>query len=294
VALSPAKSTSTQNTLVNVRAVNNPKAMPVFLTRDRTLAGGSFIHEQVSPALFDEINNILDANRILARGQRRFFFGPSIYYQIYADRRYVTYNQDDFEVLFETAVKELYTPGLFWATKLPVPAIAKILGGIVIEPRQPAVHYLMRIAVMLGTDFSTWLFEKWKAKWHSQIQKPHFYDTFAEMRKRLTRTNPSQLASRLKKTWHTDLPGEKPASVDELLADSRRCDQLLSRICLRAFEEHASNAATRDLARGFDYLAHSEEFTSRAPALAKALVKIVGGKEILDVSSESSAEATQV
>ena len=56
----------------------------VRLTRDTTLSSGSFVHEEVSDGIFDEINNVVDANRILARGQKNFFLGQRVYYRIYA------------------------------------------------------------------------------------------------------------------------------------------------------------------------------------------------------------------
>jgi Schlafen, AlbA_2 len=69
-----------------LRAVKDPKATPVLLTRDREKATGVFVHESVSEGIFDEINNVIDANRALARGQRRFFLGQPIYYRIYAEK----------------------------------------------------------------------------------------------------------------------------------------------------------------------------------------------------------------
>jgi hypothetical protein len=49
-----------------VRSVNDPNAIPVRLTRDKSIATGSFVHEEISDAIFDEINNVVDANRILS------------------------------------------------------------------------------------------------------------------------------------------------------------------------------------------------------------------------------------
>ena len=61
-----------------VRVVNDPGAIPVVLTRDRDKADGTFLHEEVSEAIFDEINNVVDANRVLTRGHSHFFFGPEV------------------------------------------------------------------------------------------------------------------------------------------------------------------------------------------------------------------------
>jgi hypothetical protein len=56
-----------------VRVVDSPTATPVVLTRDESKTGATFVHEQVSEAIFDEINNVVDANRVLSKGQKRFF-----------------------------------------------------------------------------------------------------------------------------------------------------------------------------------------------------------------------------
>jgi hypothetical protein len=69
--------------------VNDLKAVPVRLTRDRSVASGYFIHEEISDGIFDEINNVIDANRALARGQQHFLLGQLIYYRIYAERQHV-------------------------------------------------------------------------------------------------------------------------------------------------------------------------------------------------------------
>jgi schlafen family protein len=47
-----------------VRGVKDPNATPVLLTRDRQKATGVFVHEEVSEGIFDEINNVVDANRL--------------------------------------------------------------------------------------------------------------------------------------------------------------------------------------------------------------------------------------
>jgi hypothetical protein len=50
-----------------VRVVKDPTATPVLLTRDKNNTAGTFVHEEVSEGIFDEINNVIDANNILAK-----------------------------------------------------------------------------------------------------------------------------------------------------------------------------------------------------------------------------------
>src|SRR6266852_4578105 len=69
--------------MTSVRAVKDPTAQPVLLTRSSAKAGGVFYHEEISEGIFDEINNVVDANKALARGHKRFFLGQAIYYRIY-------------------------------------------------------------------------------------------------------------------------------------------------------------------------------------------------------------------
>ena len=90
VALNPTRAERiSEISTSTVRAVQNPEAIPVYLTRDPKKASGTFVHESVSTALFDEINNVIDTNGILARGQKKFFLGLPVYFRIYAERRFV-------------------------------------------------------------------------------------------------------------------------------------------------------------------------------------------------------------
>jgi len=43
------------------------------------------LHEELSDGLFDEINNVIEANTLLSGGKDAFFLGESIYYRIYAE-----------------------------------------------------------------------------------------------------------------------------------------------------------------------------------------------------------------
>jgi hypothetical protein len=77
------------------------------------------VHEEVSSALFDEINNVIDANKILARGQPGFFLGQPVYYRIYAERHHVQQSEDTLRHMLRNGGADFYAPALYWAVTLP-------------------------------------------------------------------------------------------------------------------------------------------------------------------------------
>lgn len=127
-----------------VRSVKDTSAQPVFLTRSQNKANAVFYLEEISEGIFDEINNVIDANRALARGAKRFCFGQSIYYRVYAERQHVVQQQESLELLLHAAISELYAPGLFWMLKLPDESIAAAYFNLYRSPRGPQIHSLVR------------------------------------------------------------------------------------------------------------------------------------------------------
>ena len=197
VAVQPTNRDTQHFLATHVRAVNDPKAIPVRLTRDPSFASGTFIHEEVSDGIFDEINNVIDANRILARGQKDFFLGQAIYYRIYAERHHVRQSEDTLALLFRNGIMDFYAPALYWALNLPANQIAFALADVYLYPTNRYVHNLIRIAPLLGDKFCQWLFRQWNAKWKDHPQPPSFYFTFMDIIENKKNTAPILLAARL-------------------------------------------------------------------------------------------------
>lgn len=291
IALQPTRSDESPKISHSaVRAVQTPDAIPVFITRDSKKSTGSFLHEQVSAALFEEINNVIDANRILAKGQNHFYLGQPVYFRIYAERNYVNFTEADFILLFRSAVFDFYAPGLFWITKLPPKSIAQILSQLYLSPRNPNIHYLIRIAVLLGPDFCEWLFDKWQQKWKNHVQKPHFFDTFRDMKKKMGSQNSALIASRLKPSWQKSFPSEKPATFSELINDPIRADKILSATCLKIFNDGGHNSALRSLARDIDYIAHAKKIIAKKTEIAAAIKAEIGDKLSGDLQAADTNE----
>ncbi|MGB8831594.1 MAG: ATP-binding protein, partial [Candidatus Sulfotelmatobacter sp.] len=137
ITVRPTGGTGPSSFSPTLRGVKDPKATPVLLTRDRQKAAGVFVHEEVSEGIFDEINNVIDANRALARGQHHFFLGAPIYYRVYAERQHVVQREDDIALLHRSAVLDLYAPALFWTLSLPEAAVAETFAELYLHPRSP-------------------------------------------------------------------------------------------------------------------------------------------------------------
>lgn len=275
--------------VVSVRAVNDPTARPVLLTRDPAKAGAVFYHEEISEGIFDEINNVIEANRALARGQRRFFLGQPIYHRIYAERHHVTQQRDSLELLLHAAIAEFYAPGLYWMLALPDEAVAAVYLDLYRSPRTPQVHSLVRIAPILGEEFTQWLLSKLSDKWDKHTQPPQFYWTFKEMAERKSSVDYRLRAARLSPKTRASLGDKDNVSVTELLDDPSRAAALASLACMMVFDGRDSGES-RAIARNLDYVAYGAEIRKRAGGISDAIIRAVGSQTVGELVDASSAE----
>jgi len=270
-----------------IHSVRDPNATPVLLTRDSKKASGVFVHESVSEGIFDEINNVIDANRVLARGQRRFFLGQQIYYRIYAERDYVLKRKDDFVVLLYSGLCDLYSPALFWISGLSDSAVGEIFAEMYLHPKSPFIHALLRLAVLLGRDFCDWLHARWHDKWKRHPQPPMFYFTFKQMMADLETANPCSAALRLGANSELQIDS-LPVRVEDLIQNPQRSAALLSSVCMRVFERN--DPELRSTARHLDLLAFAPDIQSRKSGIARAVRKAVGDREPGDLSAPAEDE----
>lgn len=280
VTVQATSSKAQQRLATHVRAVNDPNAIPVRLTRDSALAIGSFVHEEVSDALFDEINNVIDANRILAKGQREFFFGQKVYYRIYAERHHVKQSKESLSQLFRNGIVDFYAPAFFWVKSLPDSYIAQTIAELYLYPTNRHGHTLMRIGLLLGQDFCEWLFAKWHVRWKDHPQPPSFYWTLKQMIVDLEKTDALLLAARVSLTTSITLQEETPIAVKDILKNPDQAAPLVSKACMEVFRGDKDYTS---IARSLDYLAHGPEVQRRAASIFKAVIKIVGNRKAGDV-----------
>jgi len=280
ITVHPASRLSVPVLATYVRVVKDPKAIPVRLTRESSPATGAFVHEEVSEAIFDEINNVIDANRILARGRKEFFLGQPVYYRVYAERQHVRQSKEAVSFLLRNGIADFYAPALYWGVTLPEAYIVQAVADLYLYTTNRHVHYLMRIATLLGNDFSKWLYEKWREKWKGHTQPPSFYFTFKEMISKTKDTDARLVAARMSATSHVVIEGESQTVVRTILDKPDQAAALLSKACMRVFQ---GDNACRSVARNLDYIAYGPEIQRRAVQISKAVVKTVGERKPGDV-----------
>jgi len=255
------------------RITDDPSAPAVRLTHKRSEASGIFVHEELADGLFDKINNVLEANRLLARGQNRFFFGDSLYYRVYAERQHVEGDTELFEMLATTALRDLYAPGLFWLNNLEDAKCAQQLFSLYCNPKNPNVHYLLRIASLFGREFSRWLFGLWQEEWRNHPQPPDFYWTFQKMLNRKDTNDPVLIALRSKPDTKFAFPdADPPLTYGTLLESPPHAAKLLSHACMREFEQ---DHRFRSPARQLDFLAYGLALVKRGAKIAPIVIDLV-------------------
>ena len=273
----------------SVRAVKDPAAQPVLLTRNPDVAGAIFYHEEISEGIFDEINNVIDANKALAKGHKRFCLGQPMYYRIYAERQHVLKQGESVELLLHAAVSEFYGPGLFWALALPDESIAAAYLDLYRNPRSPQVHSLIRIAPILGEEFARWLLGKLSAKWGAHPQPPGFFWTFKSAVERLNSLDYRLQAARLSVKSLATLGLDDKVSVPELLDAPSRAAALVSAACMVAYEG-SDGGQSRSIARNLDYLAYGAEVRKRGEGISRAIMRAVGRQQVGEFTDTASAE----
>jgi hypothetical protein len=276
----------------SVRAVHDPCGTPVALTRDPGRATGTIYYEEIAEGIFEEINNVIDANKALAKGEKKFFLGAAIYYRIYAERQHVLQQRDTHELLLRTAVLDFYAPALFWMTIMPEDLIAETFAELYRNPVSPRIHALVRLATVLGDDFSRWLLGKMNRKWAAYSQPPTFYWTFKSMVQDLHSMDYRLRSSRFSTKSRIELPGEESVDVTQLLDNPPQAAALLSRVCMMVFEGKMATAG-RSVARNLDYLAYGSIVRERGETISAAIVNKVGDEQVGELIETRGPQETE-
>jgi hypothetical protein len=270
----------------NIRLTNQPDAVPVILTRDPSRAEGVFIREELADGIFDEINNVIEANRALAKGQKRFMFDTNIYYRIYAERQHVDQDPAQAALLLNAGVTDLYAPSLFWFGQTSNADVAAAYSELFLRPRSPQIHALLRVAVLLGNEFCLWLLGRWKSKWAKHPQPPTFFFTFQQMCSEMSAVDYRSIAARLAPSKLIQCMDEQSVSVSELLQNEAAASALLSKSCMHVFQGRGEE---RSIARDLDYIAYGRSVRERSVGLADAIISTVGGREPGDFANAATA-----
>ena len=270
-----------------VHAVKDPHATPVLLTRDEKKAVGTFVHEEVSEGIFDEINNVIDANSALAKGQQHFFLGQPVYFRIYAERHHVQQTVSSFRLLLNSAVHDFYAPGLYWLLNLTPKDLSKTIAELYLYPKSPNVYYLIRLAILLGKECYEWLHNRWQDKWENHPQPPSFYWTFREMISLLDKYDSLFVATRTTPSSKISVLGGNVVLAKSLLTKPESAATMLSKACMAVFE---GNSKARAVARNLDFFAYGLSIRRKASQITNAILSTIGDREAGDFLDRSDKE----
>jgi Putative DNA-binding domain len=229
------------------------------------------LHEELSDDLFKEINNVVEANILLSEGGQRFVFAAPLYYRIYAHRNQVKTDLQRIELLARTALQQVYGPSLYWLLRLPIERRMSIIREFSENPKNPYVHTLIRIMVLLGAEAEQWLFDVWKRKWPGKGQHIDFYWKLNNLIVRKNRVGPKHDALRTLSGPNIEIEDEgRSFNIQDLLASSETANNLLTRFCLRVFD---GDSDARGVCRKLDVLAYGDEFQQQAKLMRERLIQ---------------------
>lgn len=242
------------------------KGENVVVTRDKTLSSGTLYYETLDEGIFDEINNLLDANDLLSKGNNRFMLGASLYYRIYAERQYVTYNIERFELLTRTGMINLYAPFLFWLSKLPEKNIANILLDCFNHAKSPKINNLIKISILLGPEITDFFLELFDQKYLKIVQKPDHYYTFTKLIKSKKK---NIILKALNVTRNKNIEfSNKNFLIGELIDNNANAINNLSNACLSVFN---GNSKDRGITRDLDFLAYGDALIKKKAGIITEL-----------------------
>lgn len=243
----------------------------VILTRDKSESQGTIYYETLQDGIFDEINNIIDANHLLSKGKNQFMLGLPMYYRIYAERQFVTFNINRFELFAKTGMLNFYAPFLYWLTKLPDDKIAKILFDIYNNGKSPKINNLIKIVILIGGESIDIFYKLFEKKFERVVQKPNFFYTFQNLIKS-RKTNPILKAMNSTRSSKIDLSNNgKYFTYGDFLDDNNLSLNQLSLVSLDVFN---GKTTLRSVARELDFLSYGQILINRKEAILEELKKI--------------------
>jgi len=243
----------------------------VILTRDKSESQGTLYYETLQDGIFDEINNIIDANHLLSKGDSRFLLGLPMYYRIYAERQFVTFNINRYELFAKTGMINFYAPFIYWLTKLPDEKIAKILFDIYDHGKSPKINNLIKIVIILGGDAIDIFYKLFEKKFERVVQKPNFFYTFQNLIKS-RKTNPILKALNSTRSSKTEVINSgKNYTYGDFIDDNNLSLNQLSLISIEVFN---GKTTLRSTARELDFLAYGKILSERNEGIIKELQKI--------------------
>ena len=251
---------------------DDPKARVVRLTRDRRSSGGNFlVHEALDEGLFEEVNNILEANRLMAGEPDRFLLSEEIYYRIYAERQYVLDGSSQ-ALLARVSLRQIYGPSNYWLLKSTASEVAASLAAVAEDDHEPYVRTAIRAAMLLGEETEEWLWKRLQKRWGRRTQAPSHYYSFKRIRERGIEEDVRLRALRTQSQLRADFPHGK-GLLRDYLDSPEEAAKNLTECCLLFFH---GEKRSRISARAWDVVAYGHLLPSKGASVVEALAKHSG------------------
>lgn len=244
----------TVNNSTNIRVSNQPGVPLVRVTRNKEESTGVICYEQLAEGIFDEINNVLDANNLLAKGKSVFLLGENLYYRIYAERNYVKATNDKLLMLVKTAISDFYSPFYFWLIKLPPDLIANIILEYSNSQKNYHIRSILKISILTSPIIVEWLFRKHEVLFKNDPQPPDYYWNLKKAFEKKDKLN--NILRAIDKTMGTKIElsnGSKGVFVKEILSKPDTAIDYLSQSCIDIFN---GNKEIKSSARALDIIAY--------------------------------------
>jgi hypothetical protein len=247
------------------RLTSDPTAPAIRLTREEG-ATGVLLHDELSDGLFDEINNVLDANFLLAGANPRFMLGGEVYHRVYAERQHVRQSPDRLAHL-ACAGLHTYAPSVYWFLALEPAVAVSIMKETAVEMKAPQIRSLARLVVLLGSEAMRWPSVVMETAWANVSQPPDYFFSF---RRTCARTGPDfrYVALGIGPGTQVDLPDGRHVAAERLIENPNQAAALPTHACKAVYEGHKE---LRQTARYLDLFAYGAELAARASRITAIL-----------------------
>jgi hypothetical protein len=267
-----SKVRSSSPTIMRVSHASKDPNLPAFrITRNPTEAAGLLVQEELSEGIFEEINNVLDANKLLAKNRPDFVLGQEIYYRVYAERHHVEASPTTCNLLARAAAVRFYAPALHWFLRLGPGEVVRLMREVLCKEKSTQNRLVCRLAILIGPKVTSWLKNHFDRQWAKHPQPAQHYFSFKRMLARCGKTDPRLVALELRETSVIEISTEsKNIPAAELLKSSQQSGSFLSKACLAVFNGDKEQCGT---CRLLDIMTYGADFPKMDEDVHSALLK---------------------
>jgi len=254
---------------LNIVDADESHQSKIVITRDKSESSGVLMHEELSENLFEEINNLILANKLMSPDSDQFHLGEEVYYRIYAEREHVDQNEEFQLLLAKTALTKYYAPGIYWFLNLDAITCASLILEFVESMKNPYVRSFLRLVILLGESVASWLEAILDERYKKYSQPPNYFWAYKEMRKNKNVSDRRLLALRMSVNQRLGLAGDqKTTMVKDLLNNTDLASKYLSEACINVFKGKKED---KNISRVLDILAYGKLLEDKADHIEQAI-----------------------